>query len=148
MKIVSRTVFLSIMILLCTGGIFVYLVVVPVHQRTLRSAASNGPPESGDEYLARAADLLSQACAAQAGSTASFAEFEERLYQHANEAVRRQLEAQLQEKKVEATIVVGKDRNHGSIMMRMSAEDDPATQAVLEFIAKHSNLKLTPKAAK
>jgi acetyl esterase/lipase len=50
--------------------------------------------------------------------------------------------------KVEATVVVGKDRNHGSIMMRMGADSDPATQAVLEFIAKHSNLKLTPKEAK
>jgi acetyl esterase/lipase len=54
----------------------------------------------------------------------------------------------LKEKKVEATVVVGKDRNHGSIMMKMAAEDDPATQAVLEFIAKHSNLKLTPKESK
>jgi acetyl esterase/lipase len=54
----------------------------------------------------------------------------------------------LKEKKVEATIVVGKDRNHGTIMMKMSAEDDPATQAVLEFIAKNSNLKLTPKESK
>jgi acetyl esterase/lipase len=54
----------------------------------------------------------------------------------------------LKEKKVEATVVVGKDRNHGSIMMRMAAEADPATQAVLEFIARHSNLKLTAKEAK
>ncbi len=54
----------------------------------------------------------------------------------------------LTEKKVEATLVMQKDRNHGTIMMKMSAEDDPATQAVLEFIAKHSNLKLTPKESK
>jgi acetyl esterase/lipase len=54
----------------------------------------------------------------------------------------------LKEHKVEANIVVGKDRNHGSIMMRMAAEDDPATQAVLEFIAKHSGLKLTTKESK
>ena len=54
----------------------------------------------------------------------------------------------LKEKKVEATIVVGKDRNHGTIMMKMAAEDDPATQSVLEFIAKHSNLKLTAKESK
>jgi acetyl esterase/lipase len=54
----------------------------------------------------------------------------------------------LKEHKVEAAIVMGKDRNHGSIMMRMAAEDDPATQAALEFIAKHSNLKLTPKESK
>ena len=43
---------------------------------------------------------------------------------------------------------MGKDRNHGTIMMKMAAEDDPATQAVLEFIARHSNLKLTAKEAK
>ena len=51
----------------------------------------------------------------------------------------------LKEKKVEATLVRGKDRNHGSVMMRMAAEDDPATQAVLDFIARHSSLKLSPK---
>jgi acetyl esterase/lipase len=54
----------------------------------------------------------------------------------------------LKEHKVEAAIVKGKDRNHGTIMMRMAAEDDPATQSVLEFIAKHSNLKLTAKETK
>jgi hypothetical protein len=43
---------------------------------------------------------------------------------------------------------MGKDRNHGSIMMQMADADDPATQAVLEFIAKYSNLKLTPKESK
>lgn len=54
----------------------------------------------------------------------------------------------LKEKKVETSILMGKDRTHGTIMMRMAGEDDPATQAVLEFIAKHSNLKLTPKDSK
>jgi acetyl esterase/lipase len=54
----------------------------------------------------------------------------------------------LKDHKVEATIIKGKDRNHGSIMMKMSAEDDPATQAVLEFVAKHSNLKLVSKESK
>ncbi len=54
----------------------------------------------------------------------------------------------LKEQKVEETLVMGKDRNHGTIMMRMAAEDDPATQAVLEFIARHSDLKLTPKGSK
>ncbi|HEX5271389.1 MAG TPA: hypothetical protein VFW33_12910, partial [Gemmataceae bacterium] len=54
----------------------------------------------------------------------------------------------LKEKKVEATILMGKDRNHGTIMTKMAAEDDPATQAALEFIAKHSSLKLTAKASK
>jgi acetyl esterase/lipase len=54
----------------------------------------------------------------------------------------------LKEHKVEATLVKGKDRNHGTIMMKMSDEDDPATQGVLEFIAKHSSLKLTPKESK
>ena len=54
----------------------------------------------------------------------------------------------LKEKKVEAAILMGKDRTHGTIMMKMADEDDPATQAVLEFIAKHSKLKLTAKEAK
>jgi hypothetical protein len=54
----------------------------------------------------------------------------------------------LKEQKVEATIVMGKDRNHGTIMMKMAAEDDPTTQTVLVFIDKHSNLKLTAKASK
>jgi acetyl esterase/lipase len=54
----------------------------------------------------------------------------------------------LKKHKVEAIILMGKDRNHGSIMMRMGAEDDPATQAILEFIAKHSNLKLKAKESK
>ncbi len=54
----------------------------------------------------------------------------------------------LKQQNVEVTILQGKDRNHGSIMMRMAAETDPATQAVLEFIARHSTLKLTPKELK
>jgi acetyl esterase/lipase len=54
----------------------------------------------------------------------------------------------LKEKKVEATLLMQKDRSHGSVMMKMAAEDDPATQAVLEFIAKHSKLKLTTKESK
>jgi acetyl esterase/lipase len=54
----------------------------------------------------------------------------------------------LKEHKVPADIVMGKDRNHGTIMMKMAAEDDPATQAVLAFIAKNSNLKLTAKESK
>jgi acetyl esterase/lipase len=54
----------------------------------------------------------------------------------------------LKKHKVETITYMGKDRNHGSIMMKMVAEDDPATQAILEFIAKHSNLKLKPKESK
>jgi acetyl esterase/lipase len=54
----------------------------------------------------------------------------------------------LKKNKVEANIVMGKERNHGSIMMKMASEDDPATQAVLAFIAKNSDLKLTPKEPK
>ncbi|HEY7309570.1 MAG TPA: alpha/beta hydrolase [Gemmataceae bacterium] len=54
----------------------------------------------------------------------------------------------LKEHKVKADIVMGKDRNHGSIMMKMASEDDPGTQAVLEFIAKNSDLKLTQKESK
>jgi len=38
-----------------------------------------------------------------------------------------------------------KDRTHITIMVQMSREDDPATQAVLGFIARHSDLKLVDK---
>jgi acetyl esterase/lipase len=38
------------------------------------------------------------------------------------------------------------DRSHVSLMVRMAlSEDDPLFQAVLKFIARHSDLKLTPK---
>jgi acetyl esterase/lipase len=48
--------------------------------------------------------------------------------------------------KNEATSLTVADRNHGSVMGKMSNEDDPATQALLVFISKHSGLKLTTKA--
>jgi acetyl esterase/lipase len=51
----------------------------------------------------------------------------------------------LKDKQVDATLIRGKDRNHGSIMMKMAVEDDPATQAVLEFVARHSNLTPAPQ---
>jgi hypothetical protein len=37
------------------------------------------------------------------------------------------------------------DRDHISIIVRMVSETDPTTQAVLLFIARHSELKLTEK---
>jgi acetyl esterase/lipase len=42
----------------------------------------------------------------------------------------------------EAKAMIVKDRNHGSIVGRMVNQDDPSTQAVLTFIARHSSLKL------
>jgi enterochelin esterase family protein len=50
----------------------------------------------------------------------------------------------LKEKNVEGILIQEKDRDQGSIMMRMASEEDPATQAVLEFIGRHSNLRLAP----
>jgi len=45
--------------------------------------------------------------------------------------------------KVEAECVSIKDRGHVSIMVRLAtSESDPATQAILAFVAKHSGLKL------
>jgi acetyl esterase/lipase len=41
-----------------------------------------------------------------------------------------------------ARVITAKDRNHGSIVGRMVNQADPATQAVLAFIAEHSHLKL------
>ncbi len=46
-----------------------------------------------------------------------------------------------------ARVVTGKDRSHGSIAFRMFNQDDPATQAVLTFIAEHSHLKLREASA-
>lgn len=52
----------------------------------------------------------------------------------------------LKSKKVEAECIEIKDRNHVSIMFKlMMSETDPTTQALLEFIAKHSGLKLSLK---
>jgi len=52
----------------------------------------------------------------------------------------------LREKKVEAECVTIKDRGHVSVMVRLAtSEADPATQALLAFVAKHSDLKLRPK---
>jgi acetyl esterase/lipase len=45
----------------------------------------------------------------------------------------------------DATTLKVKDRDHISIIRSMAKEDDPATQAVLRFIAKHSGLKLTAR---
>jgi acetyl esterase/lipase len=45
----------------------------------------------------------------------------------------------------EASCLEIKDRNHGSIAGNLAHQDDPGTQAILEFIARHSELKLTRK---
>jgi acetyl esterase/lipase len=47
--------------------------------------------------------------------------------------------------KNEATSMIVKDRDHGTVMGKMANEDDPATQALLVFISRHSGLKLTTK---
>ena len=57
--------------------------------------------------------------------------------------------AALEKKKVEAACLEVKDRNHITVIVRAgSSEADPLTQALLEFIAKHSTLKLTAKETK
>jgi acetyl esterase/lipase len=53
--------------------------------------------------------------------------------------------AALAKKKCDVVSREMKGRNHGSIVGTMTKQDDPGTQAVLEFIAKHSDLKLTTK---
>ena len=47
--------------------------------------------------------------------------------------------------KNEAECVVVPDRTHGSIMTRIADQEDPVTQRVLRFVAKHSTLELRPK---
>jgi dipeptidyl aminopeptidase/acylaminoacyl peptidase len=44
----------------------------------------------------------------------------------------------------EASALEIKDRNHISIIVRAAQENDPTTQAILDFVARHSDLKLTP----
>ena len=56
--------------------------------------------------------------------------------------------AALQKHDVTATCTEIKDRNHITIMFfLMLSEADPTTQALLKFVAAHSELKLTPRAA-
>jgi mono/diheme cytochrome c family protein len=56
--IVTRVIFFGGLILLCAGGLFAYVVLTSVHESTLRTAGSVGPSQSGDEYVARAADCV------------------------------------------------------------------------------------------
>jgi acetyl esterase/lipase len=49
----------------------------------------------------------------------------------------------LQESGNTASTMMLKDRDHGSIMRNIANQDDPATQAILAFIARYSGLKLT-----
>lgn len=54
----------------------------------------------------------------------------------------------LKEAKVDADLLKMKDRDHITIIRNVANEDDPTTQAILGFIAKHSDLKLQPKETK
>jgi acetyl esterase/lipase len=52
----------------------------------------------------------------------------------------------LQASKDEASVTRIKDRDHTSIIRNAcSSEEDPVTQMIFDFVAKHSSLKLTPK---
>ena len=63
-----RTVFVCGLTLLGAAGIFAYLVLASVHESPLPAAGSLGPSQSGDEYLARAADCV--ACHSTPGGKA------------------------------------------------------------------------------
>jgi len=58
LRLVSRAVLLCGVTLLCAGGILACLVLASGHKSTLREPSSAGGPQSGDEYLARAADCV------------------------------------------------------------------------------------------
>jgi acetyl esterase/lipase len=47
--------------------------------------------------------------------------------------------------KCDASICEIKERDHLTIIMRIGNEEDPATQSMLEFVAKHAGLKLREK---
>jgi alcohol dehydrogenase (quinone), cytochrome c subunit len=59
LRLVTRALLLCGVTLLCAGGIFACLVLASGHKSTLRDPGSGGGPNSGDEYLARAADCVS-----------------------------------------------------------------------------------------
>ena len=48
--------------------------------------------------------------------------------------------AALRKSQSEAAILEIKDRDHISIIRKMSHENDPATQALIEFVRKHAGL--------
>jgi dipeptidyl aminopeptidase/acylaminoacyl peptidase len=57
----------------------------------------------------------------------------------------RQMGSALRRQKTEATTLEIKGRTHVSLIVRVANEDDPTTQAMLAFIARHAGLKLMPK---
>jgi acetyl esterase/lipase len=57
----------------------------------------------------------------------------------------RTMEQALKKHGTEASSVMIKDRTHITIIINTTYTEDPAAQAILAFIAKHSNLKLTKK---
>lgn len=59
-----------------------------------------------------------------------------------------ELQASLEKAKVETAIQLLKDRDHITIIRSVANQEDPATQAILRFIAKHSEPKATSNAAK
>ena len=58
MRVVSRSVLLGGVTLLCAGGIFACLVLASGHKSTLRESGSGSLSGNGDEYLARVADCV------------------------------------------------------------------------------------------
>lgn len=54
----------------------------------------------------------------------------------------------LTECKCEAGTLKIKDRDHISVIVQVQKEDDPTTQAILGFVARHAGLKLVPGASK
>src|SRR5258705_8915757 len=67
-SVVFRVIFFGALILLCAGGIFALLVLTADHESPLRATENIGPAQSGDEYVARAADCV--ACHSVAGGKA------------------------------------------------------------------------------
>ena len=59
-----------------------------------------------------------------------------------------QMNEALQQLKCESECRMMKERDHGTIMRNTANEDDPTTKAILEFLAKHTDLKLKTKEAK
>jgi hypothetical protein len=56
-----------------------------------------------------------------------------------------QMNEALQQTNCESECRMIKERDHGTIMRNVANEDDPTTQAMLDFLAKHTDLKLKTK---
>src|ERR1700743_185741 len=57
---VLRAILFGVVFFLCASGIFAWLVVASMHESPLRAEGGGGPPQKGDEYVARVSDCVAR----------------------------------------------------------------------------------------